>query len=324
MKKLLYILLALMLVLAVSCTKTESKDSVLAAAEAKAAEAQPAPAEPAPAEEPVPEPAPVVEKDPNRVVKTDQLTGLVYSNRKDTYAAYDEKANSQREKMGPAAYPNGASYERFQEVITDFMGTRRQAGYDYLISYTFLEDGYILINFGGEQMYGQYSLDGNNIYIDNGASLLGILSSDGLTIENKLIQGTLYKELPIVGTFSNSDDMMQDYLALFNEEMNKHNITSYDDEVFTDWFMLTYGNVDEYTEQNAMTVTFLDNGWAYVLKNGTSKFSQYEFSGDYNSTVNIDGVPMFTVYEGGYEIQSLFQYSILKRIEMPEETFKYL
>ena len=261
---------------------------------------------------------------PTTPSKTDKLTGLVFSNRKDTYEAYDEKSNSQREKMGPAAYPNGAEYERFEEIIGDFMGSRRQAGYDYLISYSFLENGYIEIFFADEYMYGTYSLDGNNIYIDNGQSLLGVLSDDGLTIENNLIEGKLYLELPIIGTFTNSNDMMMDYLALFNEEMRKNNITDYDDEVFTDWFMLTYGNVDEYTEQNAVTATFLENGFAYILKADTSKFSQYSFDENDPSVILIDGVPMFAMYEGGYDIKPFFQYSIMERIEMPEETKKYL
>ena len=40
--------------------------------------------------------------------------------------------------------------------------------------------------------------------------------------------------------------------------------------------------------------------------------------------INVDGVPMFAFYEGGYDIMPLFQHSIMTRIEMPEETKKYL
>lgn len=324
MKRTLYVIMAsfLVLMMMVSCTKKEDRVLALATNNVSSATTETAPAETVQK----PETAPTAPAAPaaNTEVKRDKLTGLVFSNRKDTYAAYDEKTNTQREKMGPAAYPNGDQYDRFVEVVTDFMGTRRQAGYDYLISYSFMENGYIEIFFGGEYMYGTYTLKGNDVYIDDGKSLLCTISEDGYSLENKLIEGTLYLELPIVGTFTNSHDMMMDYLALFNEEMKKNNITSYDDEVFTDWFMLTYGNVDEYAEYNAITATFLENGWVYVLTNDTSKFSQYEFDKENPSYINVDGVPMFAFYEGGYDIMPLFQHSIMTRIEMPEETKKYL
>ena len=320
MKKALYflsIVLLSMLVL-VSCTKKEDKIlEIIQEPQQTAAVA--APVEEAPVEA---TPAPQAKR--SEPAKTDKLTGLTFSNRKDTYAAYDEKEGVQREKMGPAAYPNGSEYDRFQEIILDFMGTRRQAGYDYLISFSFLEDGYVEVCFGGEYMYGYYTIDGNKIYTDNGNSLLGILSDDGYSLENKLVEGTLYLELPVVGTFTNSNDMMMDYLALFNEEMKNNNITSYEDEVFTDWFMLTYGNVDEYTEKNAVTATFLENGFVYILKDGTSKYSQYTFDEENKSYILVDGVPMFAIYEGGYELKPLFQHSLMRRIEMPEETKKYL
>ena len=318
-------LLALMMM--ISCTKKEDKVLALAtnntATTTAATTSTVATDESSPAAEATASTSTFVPAS-NVEAKTDKLTGKVFSNRKDTYATYDERTNSQREKMGPAAYPNGDQYDRFIEVITDFMGTRRQAGYDYLISYTFMENGYIEIFFGGEYMYGTYTLKGNDVYIDDGKSLLCTISEDGYSLENKLIEGTLYLELPIVGTFTNSHDMMMDYLALFNEEMKKNNITSYDDEVFTDWFMLTYGNVTEYTEYNSVTATFLENGWVYILTNETSKFSQYEFDDETPSYINVDGVPMFAMYEGGYDIMPLFQHSIMTRIEMPEETKKYL
>ncbi|MBQ2258841.1 MAG: hypothetical protein II339_01120, partial [Spirochaetales bacterium] len=220
MKKALYFLLIslLSMLMLASCTKKEEKILEIIQEPQQTApietSAEPAPAEVAPAPQPK----------SNEPVKTDKLTGKTFSNRKDTYAAYDEKEGSQREKMGPAAYPNGSEYDRFQEIITDFMGTRRQAGFDYLISFSFLENGYVEVCYGSEYFYGYYTIDGNNIYTDNGKTLLGILSDDGYSMENKLAQGTLYLELPIIGTFTNSDNMMMDYLALFNEEMKKHNI----------------------------------------------------------------------------------------------------
>ena len=323
MKRTLYIvMISILALMMISCTKKEDKVLALATNNTAASTTSTATTiETAPAAESA---SATIVPVSSVEVKTDKLTGKVFSNRKDTYATYDERTNSQREKMGPAAYPNGSQYDRFVEVVTDFMGTRRQAGYDYLISYTFMENGFIEILFGGEYMYGTYTLKGNDVYIDDGKSLLCTISEDGYSLENKLIEGTLYLELPIVGTFTNSHDMMMDYLALFNEEMNKNNITSYDDEVFTDWFMLTYGNVAEYAEYNSITATFLENGWVYILTNETSKFSQYEFDDETPNYINVDGVPMFAMYEGGYDIMPLFQHSIMTRIEMPEETKKYL
>lgn len=319
MKKTLYILSVslLCLLLFASCTKKE--DKILEIVNAPTAAAEEKVAEDAPAAAPL-EVAPA----PSKEAKTDKLTGLVFSNRKDTYAAYDERTSEQREKMGAASYPNGSEYERFEEIILDFIGTRRQAGYDYLISFNFMADGIVEVCYSGEYIYGYYSIEKNKIYIDNGATHLGTLSEDGYSIDCKLTESTLYQELPIIGTFTNSHDMMMDYLALFNEEMKKNNITSYEDEVFTDWFMLTYGNVDEYTEQNCVTATFLENGFVYIVKEGTSKYSQWSIDEENSSYILVDGVPMFAMYEGGYDLKPLFQHSLMKRIEMPEETKKYL
>lgn len=252
------------------------------------------------------------------------IAGETYSNRKETFETYDNIVKTTREKYGPSVYPGGKDYDAFQDNITQQLGTRSAAAEEYLISYTFRDDGIIIINYGGAQMAGYYTIDEeNNIYIDNGASLLGIVSEDGLTIENKLIEGTLTKDLPIYGTYTNAGDMLVDYMTLFNEEMTNNNIEDYNDEIFMSWFMESYGTLDEFTEANCTTVTFFENGYAYVLRNGSYKFEQYEIDEENNNYVLVGGVPMFALYAGGWDIMSLFQGSILKRIELPEEIKKY-